>query len=169
MKRSYSIPALCTAAEKKFCYDIVDGTLYLADKRGTFGLKTDDLSVLEELQKRPGVTLDLRSPARALQSILDTKNTEVARDTGITIPKGSGFCRVIRVKGRNDDHIVLVDENKLAPFQPLSAAGTNRKSPIILLCPDCMAIVLPIIDTREKLAAQLLALDETINGNLQRR
>lgn len=165
MKRSYSVPELCKAAQKHFCYDIVDGHLYLADKRGTFGLKTKDLSLLEELQKRSGVTLDLRSPARALQGILDTKDLEEARDTGITIPKGGGYCRVARVPGQNDDHIVLVDETKLAPFKPEMVLGTSRRSPLILVCPDCYAIICPVNYTDEKLAERLLALDNTLRGN----
>lgn len=164
MKRSYSIPALCTAARKEFVYGIENNRLYLASKQGTFGLVTDDLSLLEDLQNRPAVTLEMLSPARALQAILDTKGSEVARDTGITIPKDRGFCRVIRIDGRNDDHIALVNEMILAPFKPLSAAGTNIRSPILLVCPDCFAVVMPVRYGSQKLANQLLVLDETLNG-----
>lgn len=165
MKRSYSIPELCKVANKHFCYDIVDGHLYLADKRGTFGLKTKDLSLLEELQKRAGVTLEMRSPARAFQAILDTKDTEQAVDTGIIIPKAGGFCRVVRVPGKNADHIVLINENKLAPFKPEIVTGTNRRSPLILICPDCFVIICPVNYTDEKIAERLLALDETLHGS----
>lgn len=164
MKRSYSVPALCTAARKEFVYDVQDGKLYLADKRGSFGIVTDDLSLLDDLRSRPAITLEMRSPARALQAILDSKNTEAARDTGITIPKSGGWCRVIRIDGRNDDHIALVNEMILAPFKPLSAAGTDCRSPILLVCPDCFAIVMPVRYDSQRLANQLLALDETING-----
>lgn len=169
MKRSYSVPELCRAANKHFCYDIVDGHLYLADKSGTFGLKTNDLSLLEELQKRADIKLELRSPARAIEGILNTKDTEQAWDTGITIPRSAGYCRVVRVPGRNDDHIVLINEAKLAPFKPEIVTGTNRKSPLILICPDCFAIICPVNNTDEKLTARLLALDEALHGSREEK
>lgn len=164
MKRSYSVPGLCTAARKQFCYDIQDGCLYLADKHGTFGLKTKDLSLLEELQRRPAVTLELRSPARALQAILDNSNLDTVRDTGIFIPKNKSLCRVLRVSGEIDDQIILVNDALLAPFNPALVLGSGRRNPVILICHDCLAVVMPVNDTREKLTAQLLALDETLNG-----
>lgn len=169
MKRSYSVPELCKAANKNFCYAIEDGSLYLADKCGTFGLVTKDLSLLEELQKRAGVKLETRSPARSLQMILDTKDTEQTWDTGITIPRSAGYCRVVRVPGKNDDHIVLINEDKLAPFKPEIVTGTNRKSPLILICPDCFAIICPVNNTDEKLTARLLALDEALHGSREEK
>jgi hypothetical protein len=162
MKRSYSIPALCTAAGKHFCYDIQDGHLYLADIRGTFGLKTDDLSVLDDLRSRPTVTLETRSPARALQSILDTRDTAPVRHTGIFIPKSAGLCAVLR--NEENDQVILVNEALLAPFKPTCIIGTTRRAPIILVNTDCFAVICPVNDTREELANALRALDDTLHG-----
>lgn len=164
MRRSYSVPALCTAAKKHFCYDIQDGVLYLADKRGTFGLRTEDLTLLNELQNRPSMTVEPRSCAKTLQGILDTKDTEVARDTGIFVPRGGNLCRVIRLQDRNDDQIALVDDRKLAPFTPDLVVGSTRRSPLTLVCSDCLAIVCPVNYDNARLESQLLALDETLNG-----
>ena len=164
MKRSYSVPALCAAANKHFFYDIQDGCLYLADKRGTFGLRTEDLTLLDDLQNRPTVTVEPRPCAKTLQGILDTKGTEVARDTGIFVPRSGNLCRVIRLHGQNDDQIALVDDRKLAPFKPDLVVGTTRRSPLILVCSDCLAIVCPVNYDNTKLESQLLALDETLNA-----
>lgn len=164
MRRSYSVPALCTAAGKHFCYEIQDGCLYLADKRGTFGLKTEDLTLLDEIQNRPSVTVEPRSCAKALQGILDTGGTEVARDTVIYVPRSGNLCRVIRLQGQNGDQITLVDDRKLAPFKPDLVVGTTRRSPLILVCSDCLAIVCPVNYDNTKLESQLLALDETLNA-----
>lgn len=170
-KFSVHIPYLCEEARNKFFYfeDAKSGQTYIVDEKGTFGIVTKDPYFINALRIRKSVTLTWRDIKPSCEGILTRKHHDAAEITKAMYACTGGYARVIR--GTNDqkrDYAVCVNNDRLCMVHPECVEGVSadgRKGAVILTCPECYVIILPVVywrgreDDGEREAAMLALAD----------
>lgn len=145
MKRSFSVPRLCAAAHNEFKYEVKDGVVYLADTFGGFGLFTKDTTLVDELNAR-GCTLSISDGLAKILTNMEIDGNEVEiNDSGVTLT-GSGLDGDKRVAlYYNDEDVYAFRKKYFEIFKPDAVMKKkNHLGPALLLCADCIGIIMPI-------------------------
>jgi hypothetical protein len=156
MKHPFSVSKFCKIAGSQMCYEVVDNCLYLVDKRGSLGVTTTDLSVLDdlkgrsmELEERPGVG-DL------LHRASDFKISETVHmyDSGITFQYryyGEKMELVAMFDTMKRGVVKFAQQDRIRMFTAeagLIATSTDMISPFLIYPAyddeDFLAVIMPI-------------------------
>lgn len=162
-KRSFDIGKLIKVSNKKIFYEKHDNFVFLSDNRGYVVLQTKEDDILSDLEKR-GVELTEKA---GLNQIVKTAMNKYQPeemfsyiDTGICFPYYDhtvGKRKILTMfRDYNEMYSVkLADTAYTTIFKPVMITGGKSKNdPIVMICPDCFGIIMPIMVSRNYVTDQ---------------